>query len=191
MSKKAQKNLLYVLVVLSLALAALFRGEVVMQQEASKPELPQENAVLKVVDGDTVAVLLNNKSQTIRLIGINTPETVDPRKEVECFGKEASDKAKELLTGKKVIIEKDETQDEYDKYNRLLAYIYLEDGTFYNKYMIEEGYAYEYTYDVPYKYQQEFKEAQKKAQELKKGLWGENMCGHATSSVVSLAFSMN
>ena len=53
--------------------------------------------VIKVVDGDTITIDLNGKAETIRLIGINTPETVDPRKPVECFGVEASNKAKELL----------------------------------------------------------------------------------------------
>lgn len=108
---------------------------------------------------------MDGTRETIRLIGIDTPETVDPRKPVQCFGGEASNKAKELLSGKKVRIEKDSTQGDRDKYGRLLTYIYREDGLFFNKYMIEQGYAYEYTYDTPYKYQAEFKEAEKYARE--------------------------
>jgi len=148
-------------------------------QDNSAPEL---YTITKVVDGDTVSVSMNGATETIRLIGIDTPETVDPRTTVECFGKEASDKAKELLTGKKVRIEKDPSQGDRDKYQRLLAYVYREDGLFINKYMVENGYAYEYTYNTPYKYQSEFKAAQTSAQSSKKGLWAPGVCDIPTSS---------
>ncbi len=134
-------------------------------------------SVIKVVDGDTIAVDLNGKSETLRLIGINTPETVDPRKSVECFGREASNKAKEVLTGKKVRLEADTASGERDKYDRLLRYVFLEDGASFNKRMISEGYAYEYTYNgIPYKYQAEYKQAQKEAESAKRGLWADNAC---------------
>lgn len=136
--------------------------------------------VVRVVDGDTIDVSIDGKVQRLRLIGINTPETVDPRKPVECFGKEASNKAKSLLTGKKVIIESDSSQGERDKYDRLLRYVFFEDGTSFNLLMIKEGYAYEYTYDTAYKYQAKFKEAQKEAETNKAGLWGDTCNGKAT-----------
>jgi|SRR5215216_1170712 len=66
--------------------------------------------VTDVVDGDTIKVRMSGKEETLRLIGIDTPETVDPRKSVQCFGKEASNKARELLSGKNVRIEMDATQ---------------------------------------------------------------------------------
>lgn len=134
-------------------------------------------SVTKVIDGDTLVVEMNGKNVKIRLIGLDTPETVDPRKPVQCFGKEASDKAKEMLSGKRVRIEQDASQGEYDKYGRLLAYVYLPDGTLLNEYMIAEGYGHEYTYRLPYKYQKEFKAAQSRAQEEKKGLWADGVCG--------------
>ena len=140
-------------------------------------------SVTEVVDGDTVKVNINGTIETLRLIGLDTPETVDPRKPVQCFGKEASNKGKELLTGKKVRVEEDPTQGKRDKYSRLLAYIYTENGIFYNKYMIEQGYAHEYTYNSTYKYQAEFKEAQRLAQQNQLGLWSPNTCnGNTTSS---------
>ncbi|MCX6703459.1 MAG: thermonuclease family protein [Candidatus Zambryskibacteria bacterium] len=132
--------------------------------------------VTRVVDGDTIEVTKNGVKEKVRLLGINTPETVDPRKMVECFGKEASAHAKELLAGKQVKIVSDDSQTKYDKYGRLLAYVYTEEGLFVNKHMIEEGYAYEYTYNVPYIFQKEFKEAQKKAETEGRGLWGEGVC---------------
>lgn len=137
--------------------------------------------VVRVVDGDTIDVSFDGKIERLRLIGINTPETVDPRKPVECFGTDASNKAKSVLSGKKVILESDSSQGERDKYNRLLRYVFLEDGTSFNLLMVREGYAYEYTYDLPYKYQASFKEAQKQAEANKTGLWGDTCNGKATS----------
>ncbi|MFA6408046.1 MAG: thermonuclease family protein [Candidatus Paceibacterota bacterium] len=142
----------------------------------------QYYAVTSVVDGDTIKVNINGTVETLRLIGMDTPETVDPRKPVQCFGKEASNKAKELLVGTKVRLEKDSTQGELDKYGRTLAYVHREDGLFYNKYMIEQGYAHEYTYNTPYKYQTEFRAAQKSAQENLRGLWSPSTCNGDTTS---------
>lgn len=145
-------------------------------------------SVSSVVDGDTIKVNINGTIETFRFIGMDTPETVDPRKPVQCFGREASNKAKELLSGQKVRIERDSTQGNLDKYGRQLAYIYREDGLFYNKYMIEQGYAHEYTYDLPYKYQVEFKAAQKSAQENQIGLWSPDTCnGDTTSAAITTA----
>lgn len=158
---------------------------------AKATEQPQNELydVASVTDGDTIKVYINSETETVRLIGMDTPETVDPRKPVQCFGKEASNKAKEILNGKKVRLEADSTQGEWDKYDRLLRYVYLEDGTFYNKWMIAEGYAHEYTYDSnPYKYQDDFKEAEKQAREQSKGFWGTSTCnGDTTTSADSTA----
>ncbi len=128
--------------------------------------------VIRVVDGDTIKVLINNKEDTVRLIGIDSPEIVDERKPVQCFGKEASDKAREVLTGKKIILESDSTQGERDGYERLLRYVFLEDGTNFDKLMIDQGYAREYTFKGSvYKYQSEFIQAEKEAKESRVGLW--------------------
>ena len=132
--------------------------------------------VTDVVDGDTIKISMNGATETLRLIGIDTPETVDPRKPVQCFGKEASNMAKQLLSGKKVRIESDPTQDTRDKYGRLLVYVVREDGLFFNKHMIAEGYAYEYTYNTAYKYQSEFNSAEESARTSGKGLWSSNTC---------------
>jgi micrococcal nuclease len=141
------------------------------------PETPVRKTykVANVVDGDTIDIDMDGKTQRIRLIGVNTPETVHPEKAVECFGEEASKYTKSKLTGKEVEIETDDSQDKYDKYNRLLAYVFL-DGENFNEALIKNGYAYEYTYNVPYKYQKAFKEAQKYAEENNVGLWAPNAC---------------
>lgn len=133
--------------------------------------------VAKVIDGDTIKVVVNNKEETVRLIGIDTPEVVDPRKPVQCFGIEASNKAKEILQNRMVILESDAASGDADQYDRLLRYVFLEDGTNVNKLMIEEGYAHEYTYkDNQYKYRNEFIEKEKEARENKRGLWADNAC---------------
>ena len=121
-------------------------------------------------------MFINGESQSIRLIGIDTPETVHPTRAVECMGFEASEAAKRSLEGRGVILEADQTQGDRDKYDRLIRYVILEDGTNFNKKMILDGLAYEYTYNTPYKYQAEFKQAQITAQANKVGLWADGVC---------------
>lgn len=133
--------------------------------------------VVHVVDGDTIDVDYYGKKERIRMIGINTPESVDPRKPVECFGREAADEAKKLLSGKSVSLENDKTQSDRDKYGRLLRYVMIEHDVFFNLEMIKRGLAYEYTYNAPYKYQKEFKSAQQDARNNKRGLWADAACG--------------
>lgn len=130
----------------------------------------------RVVDGDTIKVVMGDTVESVRLIGINTPETVDPRRTVECFGKEASERMKELADGKIVRLEYDDTQNYRDTYNRILAYVYLEDGQMLNRKMVAEGYAYEYTYLTPYIHQKEFRELQNLAKSGGKGLWASDSC---------------
>lgn len=130
--------------------------------------------VLKVVDGDTIEVLYDGEKKSVRYIGIDTPETVDPRRPVGCFGKEASDENKRLLEGKVVILEKDVS--ETDKYNRLLRYIYLplDDGTtlFVNDYLVRQGFAQASTYPPDVRETDRFLQAQTEARDNNRGLWG-------------------
>ena len=121
--------------------------------------------VTRVVDGDTIVL---NTGEKIRLIGIDTPETVHSKKPVEYFGKEASAFTKRMCEGKRIWLEYD--WQRYDKYSRTLAYVYLEDGTFLNAEIIRQGYGFAYT-RFPFKYLEEFKRYQKEAMENKRGLW--------------------
>ena len=82
-------------------------------------------SVVKIVDGDTIDVSIDGQTERIRFIGLNTPETVDPRKPVECFGQEASKKVNEVLSGREVLLKVDSTQGDRDKYGRLLRYVYF------------------------------------------------------------------
>lgn len=132
--------------------------------------------VTRVTDGDTLHVHVDGTDEKVRLIGIDAPETVDPRKEVQCFGGEASGMMEDLADDKLVRIEYDDSQGVRDTYGRLLAYVYLEDGQMLNRKMLAEGYAYEYTYMKPYKYQQEFRELQTLAKISGRGLWNPDTC---------------
>lgn len=127
--------------------------------------------VKKVIDGDTIE--LENK-QKVRYIGINTPELHDPRKKVECFGKEAMEENKKLVEGKMVRLGKDIS--ETDKYKRLLRYVYLPteaspSGIFVNDYLLKEGYAYASTFPPDVKFADLFLFSQNAAKAGDKGLW--------------------
>lgn len=142
--------------------------------------------VVNVVDGDTFKISLNNKTETVRIIGIDTPETVHPSKPVECFGAEASNKAKALLTGTTVTLIPEPSQGERDKYGRLLAYVTLPNGTDFGEEMIRGGYAYEYTYSGAYTNQTLYKNAQSYASSHEQGLWAPGACGSTAKETTSL-----
>lgn len=133
-----------------------------------------EAEVIKFIDGDTIKVeLLDfnrklNKIETIRFIGVDTPETVHPKKIVQYFGKEASEYTKQLLSDEIVYLGFD--NDLRDKYGRLLCYCYTKDGTFINYKLIADGYGYAYL-KYPFVYEKEFKEAEKTARTKRLGLW--------------------
>ncbi|MEK7170283.1 MAG: thermonuclease family protein [Patescibacteria group bacterium] len=138
----------------------------------------EEVKVVRVVDGDTIEVEINGKVEPVRYIGIDTPETVDPRKPVQCFGVEAAKKNKELMEGEMVRLEGDTT--DRDKYNRLLRYVWLGD-TLINEALVAQGFAKSYSYPPDIKYQDRFVSAEKKARENKLGLW--TACASATQTV--------
>jgi micrococcal nuclease len=126
--------------------------------------------VVRVVDGDTIQVKLSTgKLDKVRIIGIDTPETVDPRKEVQCYGKEASAKMKVLLNRKKVTLEMNPAEDK-DKYGRLLRYVSIK-GKDIGAQMIKDGYAFSYK-SYPHPRLDQYNELEKSASESKTGLWG-------------------
>ena len=132
--------------------------------------------VSRIVDGDTFVVIRNGSRETVRMIGIDTPEVAHPRKSVECFGREASERATALLSGARVRLELDPTQGERDRHGRILAYVFLRDGTLVNRLLVEEGYAREYTYRAPYAYQTNFRAMEARARFGEKGLWSSAFC---------------
>ncbi|WP_026370365.1 thermonuclease family protein [Kallotenue papyrolyticum] len=132
--------------------------------------------VVAVIDGDTIEVQLGAVRERLRMIGIDTPETVDPRRPVECFGREAAAMTRRLLDGQRVLLEDDPSQETRDRYGRILRYVWLPDGRLVNLELIAQGYAHEYTYAQPYKYQAIFRAAEARARRLELGLWSPATC---------------
>ncbi|MCY4658288.1 MAG: thermonuclease family protein [Acidobacteria bacterium] len=122
--------------------------------------------VERVVDGDTIVVRGVGR---VRLIGVDTPETVDPRRPVEFFGREASAFTKRLLEGQRVRLEYD--RERSDRYGRTLAYVYLRDGTFVNAEIVRRGYGHAYT-RFPFRHLDRFRRLEREAREAGRGLWG-------------------
>lgn len=120
---------------------------------------------VRVINGNTIVLDGNEK---VRLIGVDTPETKDPRESVQYFSQEAYKFTKSLVEGKKVRLGFDQTRK--DKSGRTVAYVYLEDGTFLNAEIIKQGYGFTYT-KYPFKYLEEFRQYEKEARESKRGLW--------------------
>lgn len=127
--------------------------------------------VIRVVDGDTVKVDING-GESVRVIGIDTPETVHPDKATECGGSEASAAARELLDGKRVAVVYDETQDRRDKYGRLLAYLDIPSTGDFGEAMLRNGHAKEYTYAKPYQRRSTYLSAEQQARSADRGGWG-------------------
>ena len=122
--------------------------------------------VERVVDGDTIVV---RDVGRVRLIGVDTPETVHPSRPVEFFGREASAFTKQLVDGKRVLLEYDRQRT--DRYGRTLAYVHLPDGTFVNAEIIRRGYGHAYT-RFPFKYLDRFRGLERDARRAGRGLWG-------------------
>lgn len=134
------------------------------------PSTPEALTVSRVIDGDTIEL---TSGRRVRYIGVDTPESVDPRKGVECFAKEAAEKNRELVLGKIVALEKDVS--ETDRYGRLLRYVYLTTGegqrVMINETLVREGYAFARSFPPDIKYQSQLLKAEETARQENKGLW--------------------
>ena len=132
---------------------------------------PPQVQVVTVTDGDTIWVCcLNRQREKVRYIGIDAPETQHPIKGVQEYGYEAKAANRKLVEGKAVRLEFDIARR--DRYGRLLAYVYLEDGTFVNAWLVREGFAQVMTVPPNVKYHHLFLNLQREARDAKRGLWG-------------------
>ena len=122
--------------------------------------------VVRAVDGDTIVL---EGGATVRYLGIDTPETVDPRKGVQCFGPEASQANHALVDGKRVRLVAD--VEDHDQYGRMLRYVTLADGTFVNRELVLQGFASAYTYPPNIAHAEELRTAAREARIAKRGLW--------------------
>jgi micrococcal nuclease len=142
--------------------------------------------VVRVVDGDTIHVSVKGFDTTVRLIGIDTPETHKPGTVVQCFGPAASERTERILpAGEPVRLVSDPTQDIRDRYGRLLAYVYRRGKTgatgSANYALVATGYAKVYIYgETPFRYAAAFQRAQSRARSGARGLWGGPCHGNTT-----------
>lgn len=127
----------------------------------------------KCVDGDTIKVILNNTEYTIRMLSIDTPESVKPNTNIEYYGKEASEyTCNRLKKAKKIVLEYDPNSDKFDKYDRILAWVFVDDKLLQEE-LVELGYAkVAYLYN-DYKYVDILKEKQELASAKNIGIWNE------------------
>lgn len=132
--------------------------------------------VRSVIDGDTIRVEVPDGDVSVRLIGVDTPETRHPDRPVECWGTEASARTQELLAGGQVWLEFDSSQGQWDQYGRALAYVWVPEIGLVNVVLVAEGFAREYTFDTAYRYQGAFREAERQAQSEGRGLWDPKVC---------------
>ena len=143
--------------------------------------------VTEFVDGDTIKVDMNGKVEIIRMIGMDTPETHDPRKAVECFGHAAADYTKQIIGSGLVRLEADQLSTNRDRYDRLLRYVYTSDNKLVEAELIRNGYAFAYV-SFPFSKLDEFRAYEKEAREQNRGLWSGcqpymDKDGHIHSSV--------
>lgn len=162
-----------VLVVVILILLGQFLGWF----DSPEPEQPPEKIdtsryeVVRFVDGDTFVVDLNGKQETVRLLGVDTPETNAPGTPVQCYGPAASAYVKNLIADKHVRLERDPENEDRDRYGRLLRYAYLPDETLVQQEIIRNGYGFAYTI-YPFTKKEAFVAHEEQAKTDAKGLWG-------------------
>jgi micrococcal nuclease len=154
------------------------------KQQIEKHSTGETAFVKKIFDGDTFEAEISGKIEKVRMLGIDSPERWDSekfdrdmertgrdKKTIQQLGELSYEHTVKLISGKKVILKPEPGGDNKDKYGRLLRYVYLEDGTFVNMVIVEDGYANAYR-KFRLSKQKDFIEAEKKAREDKKGLWG-------------------
>ncbi len=130
----------------------------------------EAGTVLRVVDGDTLVVRIGESAEKVRLIGVDTPESVDPRRPVQYFGREAAGFTRGLADGKRVSLRGEARTGDRDKYGRLLRYVFLPDGVLLNAEIIRQGYGHAYL-RYPFARMEEFRELERQARDRGLGLW--------------------
>lgn len=179
--RKREIRLILTLLVLIISTIAAFRPQWLEDTAKVAPQnfQPGYYQVSEFADGDTISVDMNGTEERVRFIGVDTPETHNPNKPVQCFGTAASGYTKRLIGDKPVRLEADPTNMNRDRYDRLLRYVYLPDGTLVNAKIIQDGYGFAYTY-FPFEKLEEFRILQQQAREDNRGLWSN--CPISTSN---------
>jgi endonuclease YncB( thermonuclease family) len=162
-----------VFITILIALLSLAQNQGWLSQTSQKvtENQPGLYSVSRFVDGDTITVNMNGKTEKVRLVGVDTPETHKPNTPVQCYGSAAAAFTKNSLTGKKFRLVSDSLSTDRDRYDRLLRYVVLTNGANFNQKLIEQGYGFYYPY-FPFTKSDEFATAQESAKSANRGLWG-------------------
>lgn len=174
MNKRQKKKLLGLVgsvLIIGLSLLGQHLGWFEQAGDQARAVDPGLYSVTRFSDGDTITVDMNGQEETIRMIGVDTPETHHPDLPVQCYGPAASAYTKNLIGSQKVRLEADPTNQNRDRYNRLLRYVYLPDGTLVQAHLVQNGYGFAYT-SFPFTKSDEFVRLQQEARENTRGLWG-------------------
>ncbi|TAH33868.1 thermonuclease [Candidatus Saccharibacteria bacterium] len=173
--RRKQKGIVGILVAIAAIVVAVGQqqGWFESAQKGVMTTQPGQYAVARYVDGDTIVVDMNGQQETVRMIGVDTPETHKPNTPVQCYGPAASAYTKNRIhaQGDKVRLVSDSLSTNRDRYNRLLRYVTLPDGTNHNQDLVAKGYAFAYL-SFPFTKSDDFAKAQADAQAQKLGLWG-------------------
>lgn len=180
LTKRSRKNLYTLIIMLVfIGLSAVFNKfnlqSSILTQKTFKnnPVVTGTYRVTKIDDGDTIVIDMDGKNETVRMIGVDTPEVKDPRKPIQCFGETASNFTKTLIGTNTVRLEADPQNTNRDRYNRLLRYVYLPNNLLVNAEIIKQGYGFAYT-GFPFNKKQQFIQLQENAKSNNLGLW--NKC---------------
>ncbi len=138
--------------------------------QAAQRDQPGLYSIAHFVDGDTIAVNMNGKVEKVRFVGVDTPETHKPNTPVQCYGPAAAAYTKNTIGTQKVRLVSDSLSTDRDRYDRLLRYVYLPDGTNLNEKLVQEGYGFYYPY-FPFSKSQQFAADEQAAIAAHKGLW--------------------
>ncbi|HEX9594616.1 MAG TPA: thermonuclease family protein [Candidatus Saccharimonadales bacterium] len=168
--KPTLKSLLITLIVITGTWIGLDNSSISKVVSVASNHPPGYYSVASVEDGDTIVVDMNGTSERVRFIGVDTPEKHHPNKPVQCFAQAASRRMAELIGDNPVRLEADPTNQNRDRYDRLLRYVYLEDGTLLNAQQIADGYGFAYT-AFPFEKMDEFRALEDSARQDGKGLW--------------------
>jgi endonuclease YncB( thermonuclease family) len=166
-----KKNITLIIGLATLGIAyAQSQGWLQSAQQTATQQQPGLYEVTRFVDGDTITIDMNGTKETIRMIGVDTPETHKPNTAVQCFGPAASAFTKNLIGNNRVRLEADPTNQNRDRYDRLLRYVYLPDGKLVARELIANGFGFAYTL-FPFTKEPEFVAAEDTAKQSSKGLW--------------------
>ncbi len=175
------KRCVGILVIMLLVASMLYCAE----NEQAQQEKQSEYKVIKIFDGDTIVLDIDGVEERVRFIGMDTPEVAFGKKPAEYFANEATKHLEEILSKHKITkLEYDVTRR--DKYDRLLAYLFLDNGEMLNVKMVKDGYAYTYTFPPNVKYEKRFQNAMRYARENSLGLWKDGTKVFSATDIDSL-----